>query len=268
MSVVIRVDGLDADGVSLLSPARPEFDELARPLLGERIADLALRLKPLLVIVSNESAQTIVSLSIVWHVRYHGGRTGRMWSHTSFPEVVCGDVLISHNPEALPAGQRRIEANGLVIHRWGYLDEYFDQFLGHFVHEKDALLADAVDLRIELNGVIFADGTLVGADDQSALSDLFSTYVRAKQDWYRGIIEAIGAGQTVAEAFGPVERFSAGVTQRIRARKHSFREEADFWAIQAAGDANRWRRRYTDAEIHSLLQQSIRLEPFVIRRGR
>jgi hypothetical protein len=42
MALSIRVDGLDADGVSLLSPARPEFDELARPLLGERIADIGL----------------------------------------------------------------------------------------------------------------------------------------------------------------------------------------------------------------------------------
>jgi hypothetical protein len=46
MTLSIRVDGVDAYGIELLSPTRPEFDELARPLLGERIADLALRLSP------------------------------------------------------------------------------------------------------------------------------------------------------------------------------------------------------------------------------
>ena len=184
MALSIRIKGLDACGVELLSPIRPEFDELARPLLGERIADIGLTLKPMLVIVSNDSNRTVVSLSLVWRVTHRDGRTRRHWGHTSFPEVICGDVLLNLQPAGLETGQRRIEANGLVIHRWGYLDEYYDQFLGQFVDQKDALLADAVELHIELNAVIFADGTLIGPDDQSALTDLFSTYVRAKQGWY------------------------------------------------------------------------------------
>jgi hypothetical protein len=68
MALSIRIKGLDASGVELLSPARPEFDELARPLLGERIADVGLTLKPMLVIVSNDSIQTVVSLSLDWRV--------------------------------------------------------------------------------------------------------------------------------------------------------------------------------------------------------
>ena len=63
MALTIHVNGIDAHGVGLLSPERPEFDEIARPLLGERIADIGLRLKPMLVLVSNDSA-AIVSLSL------------------------------------------------------------------------------------------------------------------------------------------------------------------------------------------------------------
>jgi hypothetical protein len=112
MALTIRASGLDADGVTLLSPTQPEFDESARPLLGERIADVALRLKPMLVIVSNHNIRTIVSLSIVWHVTYQDGSTGRTWGHTSFPEVVCGDALPDWQPAGLATGQRRIEGNG------------------------------------------------------------------------------------------------------------------------------------------------------------
>jgi hypothetical protein len=268
MGLSIRVNGLDAYGVELLSPTRLEFDEFARPLLGERIADVGLRLKPMLVIVSNENVRTIVSLSLVWRVTHRDGRTSRFWGHTSFPEVICGDVLLSHHPAGLETGQRRIEANGLVIHGWGYGDEYYDQFLGQFVDQKDTLLAHAVDLHIELNAVIFADGTLVGADDQSALTDLFSTYLQAKQDWYRGIIEALDAGQSVAESFGPVEHFLADATNRMRAGKQFVREKpADLWIHQAAADARRWRRRYADGDIPPLLKQAIRLDPFTIHRG-
>ena len=220
MALSIRVNGLDAYGVELLSPTRPEFDDVARPLLGERIADLGLRLKPMLVIVSNQDVRTVVSLSLIWSVTHQSGRTTQFWGHTSFPNVICGDVVLGHHPAGLETGQRRIETNGVVIHGWGHGDEYFDQFLGQFVDQKDTLLANAVDLQIELNAVIFADGTLIGADHQSALTDLFSSYVRAKQDWYRGIIEALDAGQSVSESFAPVERFLADASIRMRAGNH------------------------------------------------
>jgi hypothetical protein len=268
MALSIRVSGLDAYGVEMVSPTRPEFDEFARPLLGERIADVGLRLKPMLVIVSNENVRTVVSLSVVWRVTYRDGRTREFWGHTSFPEVICGDVALSHHPAGLETGQRRIEARGLLIHRWGYGDEYYDQFLGQFVDQKNTMLANAVDLHIELNAVIFADGTLVGADDESTLTDLFSTYVQAKQEWYRGIIEALDAGQSVAESFAPVERFLADANTRIRAGSQFGGEKpADLWRYQSAGDVSRWRRRYADDDIPPLLKRAIRLDPFSIRRN-
>lgn len=219
MGLTVRVDGLDAYGVQLLSPTRPEFDDFARPLLGQRIADVGLRLKPMLVIVANEHVRTVVSLSLVWSVTHRDGRTTRFWGHTSFPDVICGDIVLSHHPAGLDRGQRRIEANGLVIHGWGYGDAYFDQFLWECVDATDRLLANAVDLHIELNAAILADGRVLGPDDQSALSNLFSTYVQAKQHWYRGIIEALDAGQSVAESFAPVERFLADAINRMRARE-------------------------------------------------
>jgi hypothetical protein len=267
MALSVRVSGLDAYGVELLSPTLPEFDEIARPLLGGRIADVGLGLKPMLVIVSNENVRTVVSLSLVWRVTHRNGRTSQFWGHTSFPEVICGDVVLSHRPAGLETGRRRIEANGLVIHGWGYLDEYFDQFLGQFVDQKATLLAGAVELSIELNAVIFADGTLIGADDQSALTDLFSTYVQAKKEWYRGIIEGLDAGQSVAESFAPVERFLADATDRMRAGKRFVGEKpVDLWTHHAAAEAKRWRRRYADEDIPPLLKQAIRLAPFTIRR--
>src|SRR5262249_34967205 len=152
-------------------------------------------------IVSNESPHVIVSLSVVWQITHQSNRTSRFWGHTSFPETVCGDVLVAHHPEAIPPGHRHLEANGLVLHGWGHGDEYFDQYLGQFVDRKNADLADAVALHIDLNAVIFADGTLVGADDGSQLTELFSAHVQAKQTWYRGIVTALDQGRSVDEAF-------------------------------------------------------------------
>jgi hypothetical protein len=209
-----------------------------------------------------------VSLSLVWNITHRSGRTTQFWGHSSFPHVICGDVVLSHHPAGLATGQRRIEANGLVIQGWGHQDEYFDQFLGQFVDQKNTLLANAVNLHIELNAAIFADGLLIGADDHSTLTDLFSTYVQAKQDWYRGIIEALEAGRSVVESFAPVERFLADVTNRMKAGNQLANEKpADMWILQAAAEARRWRRRYADEDIPLLLKQAIRLDPFTIRRS-
>jgi hypothetical protein len=116
-------------------------------------------------------------------------------------------------------------------------------------------------LRIELNAV-FADCLLIGADDESTLTNLFSTYVRAKQDRYRGIIETLEAGKSVAESFAPVERFLADATNRMRhTSQFGKAKAADLWTYQAAADAGRWRRRYADGDIPPLLKQAIRLDP-------
>ena len=58
-----------------------------------------------LVIVSNENIRTVVSLSVVWRVTHRDGRTTESWGHTSFPEAICGDVVLSHHPAGLETRQ-------------------------------------------------------------------------------------------------------------------------------------------------------------------
>jgi hypothetical protein len=264
MPYSIHVQGLD--GLTLLSPADPGFDAVATPMLG-RVASLALRLKPFLVIVSNQSPRTVVSFSKNWRVTHGDGRTTMFREAVSFPHAVCGDALVSRDPAGFDPGARRIEANGVVIQGWGDLDEYFDQFLPQFFDQNDRLLARATELRIELNAAIFDDGTLVGPDDESWLRHTFSAYVEAKQSWYRGIIAALDAGRSVADAFQPLDDFSSAWMSGLRTGDAPPQEfPLEMWKREAAADAQRWRRRYADEEIPRLLKQSIRLEPFAISR--
>jgi hypothetical protein len=236
-------------------------------ITGEMTPTIGLSLKPMLVIVRNQSARTIVSFSIVWRIAYPRGRTHVFWCHTSFPDVVCADVSDDDGSRGLEPGQQRVEARGLVILQYGHGNAYFDQFLGQFVTEKDTMLRNAVDLDIDLNAVIFADGTLAGPDDESTLVNEFSAYVRAKQEWYRGVRDALDRGQTVAESFNAVESFSAGVRAAMRERKRFGPDNhSEFWKIQAAGEAIRWRRRIGDESVPRLLREAIRLTPFVISR--
>src|SRR2546422_1006369 len=103
MALTIHVSGLD--GLAITSPVSPDFADLARPLIG-RVADIGLQLKPLLVVVTNESAKTVVSFSKTWRVIYPDGRVSEYRDHTSFPHAVCGDVLVSDHAPGMAPGVR------------------------------------------------------------------------------------------------------------------------------------------------------------------
>jgi len=250
----------------LIPPTAAGFDALARPLIG-RVADIGLKLKPMLAIVANESPHTVVSYSKTWTARYDGGRTSVIRSHTSFPQHVCGDGLIAQNPEALPPGAKRVETASLVIQAYAQSEPYYDQFLGQFIDEKRRMLANAEELLIELETVIFADGALIGSDRDAWLSRLFSESIVEKQRWYREILTRLDAGASIDEAYAPIRAFQ----EQRRLRMHSGRppdhSDVQLWKTQAAADAQRWRRKFTDDQLPQLLRSSIRLEPFLIRRA-
>ena len=264
MELPIHVKAFDEYGIKLIPPTSSDFDALARPLIG-RVADIGLKLKPMLVIVSNESPHTIVSYSKTWTVRHAEGRT-TVRGHASFPEMVCGDILIANDPEAFPPGAKRVETASVVIHAYARDDPYYDQFLDQFIVEKDQMLTNAEELLIELDAVIFADGRLIGHDRDGWLTDLFADYVSQKQAWYREILSRLEAGASVEEAYAPIRAFQEQQSVRRRSGRPLDRAEVQLWKTQSAADALRWRRKFTDAELPHLLRSSIRLEPFVIRR--
>jgi hypothetical protein len=70
MNVPIRVGAFDEHGIRLIPPTDADFGGVARPLIG-RVADIGLQLKPMLVIVSNESLHTVVSYSKTWSRTRH-----------------------------------------------------------------------------------------------------------------------------------------------------------------------------------------------------
>jgi len=255
--LVLSVDDLPAAGVRLLSPAEPGFDAIARPLIGERVADVALGIKPMMTIVANDSERTIVSCSVVWHLAYADGRTMRWWSHTSFPNAVCGDVLPGRDGDALAAGGRRVHAHNVAVHGWGNLDAYYDQFLPQFGDQVHKMIANATTLRIELDAVIFEDGTLVGPDSNATLRDLFTACVSAKQARYRALLEALGEGRPPDEALSHSDR------------QLFMRDDWDeLWSQQALGEATAWCRHHAGGDLRALIRETLRLEPFVVQRTR
>ena len=84
MGLALRVNGLDDYGVRLISPASPDFDTLARPLMGERIAHIGLQLKPMLAIAQYRivrKASTVACEDVVPCCTYPNTLNAR-WSAT------------------------------------------------------------------------------------------------------------------------------------------------------------------------------------------
>ena len=108
----------------------------------------------------------------------------------------------------------------------------------------------------------------MGPDDGSQLTELFSTYVQAKQEWYRGIIRALDKGQSVDQAFSPVRVLLEERLREIRAGKipRHIDDPKAIWIGEAAAEAARWRRKFTDEELPQLLKTAIWLEPFEIHQ--
>src|SRR2546428_11733222 len=116
------------------------------------------------------------------------------------------------------------------------------------------MLENAEELRIELEAVIFADGRLIGNDQDGWLSDLFSEYVAQKQAWYREILSRLEAGATGQGAYAPIRAFQEQRNVPMRRGRPFDRAEGPLLKKQAACDAPRGRREVTGAGPPHLLR--------------
>jgi len=263
MTAPVTVSGLDRHGISLISPLDPAFDEMARPLIGSR-ADRVFKIKPMLVIIRNDTIRTIVAMSLTWRVsKLVGGLVHR--TNSVFPHVICGDQAVSRMRPGVRPGETHVVAAGCVVEALDQLEGESDSWIEHFVAERDRAVDGATAVAIELDAAIFDDGTLVGMNQDGWLSDLFGTYIGAKQDWYRTILAGLDSGQSLDDAYAPLRAFSAGEIRRMREGVRADPKERmrSIWRTNAAAEAYAWQRRCSEAEVPQLLR-SLRLEPFVI----
>jgi hypothetical protein len=265
MSLPVTISDLKSDGVTLVSPLDPTFDDLARPLIGRRAGPL-FGLKPLLVVVTNDTSKTIAAASIVFRVaRPVGGFTA--WTNVSFPDVVVGD-LGSDKRHGVRPNESTVVARGIVVEDFDgpEPEDWYRQTIETFVRERDDVLQDAQSLTIELNAVIFDDGTLIGPDD-GKLAALFTAKVSAYQHWLQTIADGLAAGQSVETACLPMVKFRDDVNARGGSLRGNPRDQvqAEIEKTNAAADVAGWRRRIGDAELPRALAK-LRLSTLVVHR--
>jgi hypothetical protein len=266
MTIPVTLSDLTGDGVRLISPLNPDFDRIARPLIGRR-ADQLLGLKPLLVLIANDTRKTVAAASVIFQVaRPVGGVV--VWTNVAFPDVIVGDIGSDKRRGVRPK-ESIVVAHSVAVEAFDgpEPEEWFRGVIAEFVRERDEQLKDAQTVAIGLDAVIFDDGTLIGPDEDARLATLFSGRVSAYQEWLRTIADGLAAGQSVEAAYSPILKFQ----DDVRARRGRLRGltaddiEAEAEKTNAAADVVRWRRRVGDAQLPKLLA-GLRLSRFDVHR--
>jgi hypothetical protein len=266
MDLPVTILDLRAHGIRLLSPLDPAFDGIAGPLIGPR-SNRLLGLKPLVVVVTNDTRKTVAAVSVIFRVAKPSGGIVA-WTNVAFPDVVVGDIG-SEKRQGLRPHESTVVSQGVVVEDFdgpGPEDWYRDLIDG-VLRQRDEYLQDARHVTIELDAVIFDDGTLVGPDEDGKLTSLFLRRVGAYQQWLQTIAAGLAAGQSVEAAYAPILQFQ----EEVRARQGSLQglsadsRDVQVWRTNAAADLVKWRRRIGDAELPRTLA-GLKLSRFDIHR--
>jgi hypothetical protein len=266
MTIPVTLSDLKGDGVRLVSPLSPDFDYMARPLIGPR-ADQLLALKPLLVLIANDTRKTVAAASVIFRVAKSVGGIVT-WTNVAFPDVVIGDIGSSRRLGVRP-NESIVVAQQVAVEGFdgSEPEDWFGGLIGEFVRQRNEQLKGAQRVTIELDAVIFDDGTVIGLDEDGKLATLFSGRVAAYQQWLEMITDGLAAGQSVEAACAPILRFQ----DEIMARQGDLygltadSMQAQVGKTNAAADVVRWRRRIEDAEFPRMLAR-LRLSRLEIHR--
>ena len=185
MALGIHVSNLEADAIAITSAADPGFDSEIRALFQGDSEEL-LKLKPFLVIISNGSTRTMVAYTLTWVLKQPGGsRITHVQS--KYPDAVADAFPVRGN-EIRP-GEQKIDPMSIELDCGRWTGEatgpfYLKQFANWFNE-----YADATELHICFDAVIFDDGDLLGPNEARLEQD-FLTYLNSKEDCYRSILKA------------------------------------------------------------------------------
>jgi hypothetical protein len=259
MVTSVTIGGPKIEGLELMSPTIPEFDAEVRSLFKGN-SDQLLKLKPFLTILSNRCDRILVAYALKWEVAQPDG-TSVITPQHKYPDAVAA-VAPRRGNEIRP-GEQKIVAMSIEIDcgRWGGQateEFYLRQFIDWFTEYNNANA-----LEISIDAAIFDDGEFIGPN-QSELDQHFGSYVDAKQDYYRMIMEGLDAGMSLDAALAPIE-----AVVRVDAANPGLdiRNVRKMWQMIAAPEVRSWRVKYGDEAAPEIYRRALRTEPFVIRGG-
>jgi hypothetical protein len=177
----IEISDFRDQGVSLTPATDADFEARANAILAGK-AEAVMELAPYLTIVANRNPRTVVAYTVAWAAVLRNGSTEFNYTQMKFPDAVAGvtnGLALLHGRE-MKMGDERLVGMGFEVWPLEYAASYREYGV-----QSAAALGGVSSLAIELDAVIFEDGTLLGPD-RSQLAENFIEFVHAKQSLYRG----------------------------------------------------------------------------------
>jgi hypothetical protein len=208
----MNVTGLPDNGLILIGPADPSFEEKAGSVLKDRKDFTYETLKSYSIILQNMTRKTVVAYSIRWEYPAPNGRIGT-WDQ-SFGQ--SSGLLDGHKrktnpsddkegltiapgewklitPKSYIGSESRVTSEKLAAHQ-GYRS---------YLQSVASQLGQG-DLTVALDGAFFNDGTFVGPD-RTGYFDIFKAEVTAKHDLMAQVVTASKTGQGLGQVASEIE---------------------------------------------------------------
>jgi hypothetical protein len=271
----VTAEGLDADGVRLISPADEEFDSCVDALAAPEWSQILKEAQPSIVIVSNDATRSIVALSTVFAVA-GGRRAGRNSVFFVAPDAIAaGDIAYDRSSQRgiRPGGRRMIgfdfavpsrEDRQCILPEARASEE--EEFAFYFPQVRNWIESTARDLsqsphvHVSIDTAIFADGLMVG-EARSELAPHFAALVQARQDLYAAVLHRLDAGQPAEEAIADC------VAPDVTEMPEPDRFDRPWCAAnEAKNTIGSLLRHYGAGPLPDILRRAILPQPFVVHR--
>ncbi len=209
-------NNLQQYGVEIITSKDSQFDaELSKYIGGnEDLISLVNSAKPFAFFVKNNSSKEIVGISLQWIFIDSNGKKNEFPQSEANPGVLMGikplDPKMKSRTSLINIDDKKFFSyfNDSIGHKIAFanmrnnnptvnfkaLDEITQSDVFNLNYQKEKILNNYTDFSVSIDGVIFADGTFVGANKNSFF-DVLSGQIQARRDILTNLAESKLSGE-------------------------------------------------------------------------
>jgi hypothetical protein len=218
----MRAVGIPDAGLVLIKAGEPQFNELAKHLLGDQFPPELEMLKPYSAVLYNRSDKTVVAYALRWEYTSASGKLVHI-------DLSDGEVTSLLDGETKKTTGEYEKAGPAVAGRsWivvtpptalktnsGAKERASDSNHQNFLQTLASRFSQATDISITLDGAFFEDGSFVGPNN-ARLFENFSSELKAKQNLMSYIVMATQEGGSFSDIAQEIQASLPGSPPRLR----------------------------------------------------
>ena len=205
----VETVGLSDHGLILIGPKDPTFDNL----MAEKTSSVDISTaKPFSVFVVNKGAQSVAACLVKWEVLLPDGRTVTpSRAYNGALKTVSNGRSVHLTGDIVPNGKRLFslidssDSSGRQVRMGGGGSDIIRQ------------LSDSVKITVSIDGVLFVDGTFVGADTKNYFARLRAE-MEASRDLYDEIAQLMNTSVEPKAAMDHIEALANSQLNSAQAR--------------------------------------------------